>query len=441
MRLTVLLWLGALAALVGCSEPPPAKTRIVLITADTLRLDSLVAAPGREPSMPATLRFAARGEMFRSFYAASSTTQPTHASLFTGLHPWQHGVLRNGAFLATSHETVAERLRAVGYFTAGVAASFPMHRRFGFDRGFDAYHDDFDRGRAPQSEGQPPESAGFYSLAESVTDTALEVLRTAPESDQFLWVHYFDPHEPYGDTTSQAIHLGKLLAAARQRSPDTERLVKEARERYDRDVEALDRSLDRLFQRLDADAGRFDTTVIFTSDHGESFGEAGTLGHGNRLTEEQIHVPLFIVSPGRPAGDRLDVAGSVDVAETILAIAGVPSSAGSGRDLTAPGAPPEGRAVGMRRSFDESEMQQLVDGRRIPKGGNRFFVVEDGVLYTGNRRGVLEGDRPNAGVDAGRAAPIRQRFASLAEQLAQVETRELIDEETRAALRALGYVR
>ncbi len=430
--------LGAVAVVLaaGCPSSPPKPKRIVLITADTLRFDSL-----DETHMPATARFARRGQIFASFYAASSATQPTHASLFTGRHPWQHGVDRNGAVLASEQATIAEQLRAAGFFTAAVVSSFPVDRRFGFDQGFELYSDEFDRGYVAEWAGEPVETDAFYALSKSVTDRALRILDDAPNTDQFLWLHYFDPHDPYGDSDGadgdDTVRISDLLASASRRSPGVVDQIAAAREAYDRDVETLDRSLARLFRHLDADA--FETTVVFTSDHGESFGEEGTIGHGNRLTMEQIHVPLFIVSPGLQPGLREDTAGSVDVAATIRAVAGL-DEVDDGRDLTS-GSPATGAtATGMRRAFDAAARQTLVDGRRIPKGGALFYVVEDGVLFTGDERRVFVADRRDEAVDGERATSLRARFSSLATELAATSSRTLEDERTRAALRALGYV-
>ena len=110
----------------------------MLITLDTLRADGL--APRL---MPRTAAFADRGLRFERAYAATATTQPTHATLFTGLHPWEHGLTRNGRVLAAGFDTLAERLRAAGFETAAVVASFPLERRFGFAQGFDSYEQEF----------------------------------------------------------------------------------------------------------------------------------------------------------------------------------------------------------------------------------------------------------------------------------------------------------
>ena len=293
----------ALAA--GCDrsgERTVRPRRIVLVTIDTWRADALA-------KMPATSAFAARGLCFDQAYAATSTTQPSHASLLTGLHPWQHGVTRNGDVLAEVHETVAERLQAQGFSTAAVVASFPLGRRFGFAQGFDPFRDELFTPYAQRWEGEDVEGGRFYTLGETITDEALALLASMPGERQFLWVHYFDPHDPYGDAVAAALAGGSgaedvlpiaalLQAAASGPEDEARALVERARGLYERDLGALDRALARLFARLDADAARFETHVIVTADHGESFGEQGCLGHGKRLVPEQLRVPLVLVSPG-----------------------------------------------------------------------------------------------------------------------------------------------
>ena len=91
--------------------------------------------------MPRLRKWAERGRVFERYYSSTSTTQPTHATLLTGLHPWEHGVPRNGMVLTDERITLAERLRDAGFRTVAAVASFPLHRQFGFDQGFETYHD------------------------------------------------------------------------------------------------------------------------------------------------------------------------------------------------------------------------------------------------------------------------------------------------------------
>src|SRR5262245_30074643 len=77
---------GSVALAPASCGRPSGGTRIVLVTLDTLRYDCV---EGPSPSMPRLAAAARRGADFEGAWAATSSTQPTHASLLTGLHPWQ----------------------------------------------------------------------------------------------------------------------------------------------------------------------------------------------------------------------------------------------------------------------------------------------------------------------------------------------------------------
>src|SRR6185503_3695464 len=128
-------------------------------------------------AMPHLLARAHGGLAFDAFFSATSSTQPTHASLFTGLHPWQHGVTRNGVELSAHYTTLAETLRANGFATAAVVGSFPLASRFGFAQGFDSYDEEMEQGQmAPGWEGVADAEPAYYRLADRVTERALSAL-------------------------------------------------------------------------------------------------------------------------------------------------------------------------------------------------------------------------------------------------------------------------
>ena len=437
-RRSTLLALAILAT--GCGDPSPdAATRVVLVTVDTWRLD------GFTPElMPRTAAFAQRGLVFDQHYAASSVTQPTHASLFTGSAPWVHGVTRNGEVLNEGVTTLAEHLSRQGFSTHGIVASFPLSRRFGFAQGFDEYEDDFDELYVQVWEGEETDGGRFFSLAESVTERALGALDRARGERQFFWFHYFDPHDPYGDAgggdaAGHAYPIQELLRLAGEGSPEIGRELERARGRYAEDLRALDRSLGRLFDRLAADEADFATHVLVTADHGESFGELGALGHGKRLTREQVQVPLVLVSPRVSPGRRGELGGSADVARTLLGAAGLPAGELGGRDLLLEGGSPS--VFGMRRTFavEEPRPELLADGRRRPLPAQWFYVVQAGELFSGNGDQVLREDDLARPVEGARAEELARAFGGLAELARAVSSTELLDPDTQAALRALGY--
>jgi arylsulfatase A-like enzyme len=424
-------------ALVACDrvQPSDRPTRIVLVTLDTLRFDRLDPRSDRVDVMPRTRAFAERGAWFTRFWSASSTTQPTHATLFTGLHPWQHGVPRNGTVLSDRHHTVAERLREAGYATAAVVASFPLDPRFGYAQGFDVFLHEFDHVLTPRWEGKWSVEAGrFYRLDAAVTEQALRLLDEAPDTDQFFWFHYFDPHEPYGDLLPEPLGIGFVSGAKRRGADAYEQSLETVREQYDGDVRRLDGSLGVLIERLDEDADRFETHVVITADHGESFGEHGALGHGWRVTREQVQVPLAIVSPRVRPAIRDDVAGTADLTTTILSFAGLGDPGLPGRDLALEPDGEETVAVGMT-GVPAHPLDPASGGRR-----ERFFRARGATLYSGTSDQVVEEDvvdRPVA--DEQVALGLRTIFREFESELSGKPVVERTDEETQEALRALGY--
>ena len=442
-RTAALLVLGSAlltaASVAGCAKGRR-PTRVVLITLDTLRYDSF-AGEGGEARMPALHALAKRGWNFERAYASTSTTQPTHASLLTGLPPWAHGVTRNGLVLADDRVTVAERFREHGFESHAVVASFPLHERFGFAQGFDGFVDDFDVPYVRIWEGQATEQGTFFSLAESVTREALAALDRADQGDQFFWFHYFDPHDPYGDAAggSEVVEIPTLLSLAAKRDASLDNGLAAARARYDADLTAMDRSLARLFERLEEDEGRFDTHMVVTADHGESFGERLSIGHGKRVTREQVQVPLLVVSPRAKPRVRHDATTSVDIARTLLSLAGFQDDVFQGRDLVS-----SDRAdlvFGMRRTFSVPKPELLSDGRRRALPPTWFFAVDgDDVLYAGNGQLVLVEDELGRELEGPAADDLRRKFAALESLLAAGGEAEAIqDEETLNALRTLGY--
>jgi arylsulfatase len=423
--------------------------RIVLITLDTLRYDAFAGAGDRSPAMPELRRWAAEATVFERCYSATSTTQPSHASMFTGLHPWQHGVTRNGQKLAPEHTTVAESLRAAGFTTAAVVASFPVSAAFGFDQGFQHFDDDFVRGSVSE-DWQPTEEdedgggastrKPFYSLSATITERAIASLDRAEGRRQLFWFHYFDAHDPYGDSR-KGRRIGpkkaRKLAAAGKDPTEALRL---AHELYDLDVAFLDHQLGQLLARLERDARRFRTHVVVAADHGESFGEDGSTGHGTRLTPGQIHVPCIVRSPELPPGTRRDVAGSIDVGTTLLSLAGIEGSLPAGRDLTVVPRRPT-RAFGMRRIYGRGQTVRRIDGKEYPVDEPLFCLVsEDGTIYRGNSERVLWSEGAEESRNEDLEERLKRLFETFEAELDGSFEAEQLEPEAAEALRALGYL-
>lgn len=304
--LGVLATVGPLALVpprASAAEPP----NILLVTVDTLRADHLGCYGSKDVRTPATDALAARGAIFARAFAHTPSTLPSHASILLGLTPNAHGVHDNSGFIVRDEFlTMAEWLKAQGYATAAFVGAFPLDSRFGLVQGFDVYDDEYG--------SQGPSDATFVERkADAVVDRALAWLerRAGP---WFLWVHVFDPHQPY--------------------EPPEPFLSRYAGRPYEGEIAYVDSALDRLFGFLRDKGIEGRTAVVLTADHGESLGEHGESTHGYFAYNATLHVPLILATPGaKPVRIEANV-GHVDIFPTVCGLVGKKAPAGlQGRSL------------------------------------------------------------------------------------------------------------
>jgi len=313
----------AVAAAATCKRDATAaratsRPNVVLITLDTTRADRLGCYGYASPVSEHLDRLAAQGVLFTRAFSQAAVTPVSHASILTGLEPYEdglrvmHGVSENQ--LPTATRTLAEVLCEAGYRTAAFVSAFPVTAHFGLNQGFETFDEDFARGAAdPISSQGIVETDRVQRRGGETTDRALRWLADAG-SPYFLWVHYFDPHDP------------KLLPpdefTARYPQP-TGREEDILRAWYDIEIAYMDTQIGRLFLALE-EAGRWsDTVIVAVADHGEGLGDHDWWTHGI-LYQEQIRVPLIIRAPGRNPATRVDhLVRTIDIMPTVLALAGV----------------------------------------------------------------------------------------------------------------------
>jgi len=321
---------GALALALACGpRAPDPRPSLLLVVFDTTRYDHTSLAGYARDTTPRLAALAREGARFDLAYAPTSTTGPSHATLFTGLSPLRHGVAKNGVPLDASFETLAETLAAAGWRTAGFASSFVVSRRFGFDQGFATYDDRFERATSTFTEAfwegervlEP-----FDRRAGATTDRALSWLEgNAGRGPLFAFVHYFDPHAPYVPPDGYA---GRFAPAG------ADGLARDVA-RYDEEIAFADAELGRLLDALERLGLASNTIVVVTADHGEGLMDHGHLEHGVHIYEEQVRVPLVVRWPGRVAARRVgEPVELADVRPTVLALLGLPAEEGAdGRSL------------------------------------------------------------------------------------------------------------
>ena len=246
---------------------------LLVVTLDTLRADRLGCTGDHLARTPAMDALAGGGILFQDCYTPIPLTLPAHCTLFTGRWPFALGV-RNNAFYALdpSELTLAERLKADGYGTSALVASYVLKERFGLSQGFDAYDDRLGyEDRAGRLDAEIPADQVYRKFASWLAGLGG---RNPPF---FLWVHFFDPHKPY--------------------APPPEYLKSAGGDAYRGEVAFMDfyvgRMIDDLRERKLLDS----TLIVLVGDHGEAFGEHQENGHGIFCYEESVRVPLIFSNP------------------------------------------------------------------------------------------------------------------------------------------------
>jgi len=324
-------WIAALPVLrpayadwpqAGRDDRPP----LVLVVVGGLRADHLGIYGSPRPTSPAIDEAAARGLVYADASTAAPWTLPAVASIFTGQLPSHHGAgmaerdtMRERP-LSSGPRVLAEELGRRGYESVGIATSRLLARPFGLGRGFSAYDDRIGPAALPtalrplRTLSVDPLHWPAYRNATEITDRAVAFVQSQGRSSWFLMVHYMDPHldraPPEEDLEAVGAVPGDVVGA------------------YDAAVHLVDREVGRLLAALPEEAW-----VVITGDHGVELEErrpvdypgAGAVRYGHTLFQEQLHVPLIVLGPGlQPTWVERPVP-SLDIAPTLLALAGAES--------------------------------------------------------------------------------------------------------------------
>jgi arylsulfatase A-like enzyme/tetratricopeptide (TPR) repeat protein len=301
----LVLGLAALLMLagIGLYIARPAPMNLILITLDTTRPDRIGCYGYLHARTPELDALAKSGVLFERAYAPVPVTLPSHASIFTGLYPPEHGLRHNGrGRLGADVPVLAEALRNANYETGAFVASYVLDSKFGLDRGFQTYDD------------APPEKKSFdhhfqqFRSGQSVVDAALNWLQRRDAKPFFCWVHLYDAHAPY---------------QARSEAFGDEFLERP----YDAGIAFADLQLQRLCEFLRTRRLVDRTVIVVVGDHGEGLMQHAEEEHGYQLYDTTLKVPLVIVDPrSQLAGTRVATAVSlVDIMPTILDCLMIPS--------------------------------------------------------------------------------------------------------------------
>ncbi|MGB6369350.1 MAG: sulfatase-like hydrolase/transferase, partial [Thermoanaerobaculia bacterium] len=322
--------------------------------------------------------------------------------------------------------TLAEILRADGFYTAAVTSATVLDGRYGLNQGFISYVD-------PQTVG-----GGKTQLkeikAQMVTTRALAALNVAGDRRFFLWAHYYDPHSPFDPPPPF-------------KPDEEEQIPPESLELYDREISYADLWIGRLLEGAEERGLLDDTLIILIGDHGESLGDHGETYHTVFVYDSTQRVPLIVKGPGVEAGKRVDrVVSTLDIFATALEFLGLEAPESSSRVL--PGLPVSpNKETSERVAYSDSMTPPLRYGWNAIESLRTqdwlYVRAPDEELYR------LDGSDPYqeinlAYTDRRQLAAMRELLEQTVEDMPDLDLEEAAghtpSEEQREALAALGYL-
>src|SRR6266567_7792258 len=329
--LVCFLLLGATAFARESVTTKSTQPDVFLITIDTLRADHVHCFGYDKVETPALDALAHEGIRFIQAFTPSPITNTSHASILTGWLPGSHGVTDFAVPLSSAHPTVAELLKARGYRTAAFIGAVILDSKTlapGFDRGFDFY-DNFPEHSSTKSRWGRLERRGM-----DVVEHAESWLTKHPAGPHFVWVHLYDPHDPYEPPMPYSQTYKDHL--------------------YDGEIAYADSALAHFIAYLKSSGKYRNSVILAVGDHGEGLGEHHEDTHGIFLYDSTTHVPLIVKLPGA-RGAGISVAAqvrTVDIVPTLLELAG--ASAPEKRDGESLGAYFAGKDETARPAFGET---------------------------------------------------------------------------------------
>lgn len=303
LPLLTICMLGMASAAAGQTSAKARQPDVYLVTIDTLRADHVHCYGYEKIQTPALDDLAQHGIRFAKAFTPSPLTNTSHTSILTGLLPSAHGVTDFAKPLANAHPTWAELLKNNGYQTAAFIGAVILDSKAlapGLDRGFDFY-DNF------------PEHAQTKSRWGRVERRAMEVVRRAevwrdahPRGPHFVWIHLYDPHDPYEPPAPYStLYKGRL---------------------YDGEIAYADAALGSFIAHLKRRGWYENAMIIVVGDHGEGLGEHRENTHGIFLYDSTLHVPLIVKLATANTGKVIeDQVRTTDILPTVLDLLNFPA--------------------------------------------------------------------------------------------------------------------
>ncbi|HKI01973.1 MAG TPA: sulfatase-like hydrolase/transferase [Thermoanaerobaculia bacterium] len=398
----------------GGTASIPKGTPVILISIDTLRADHLPAYGYQGVETPALDALRQDGILYERAYSTTPLTFPSHSTLLTGLLPAEHGVRDNvgyrldeGKIKSGELSFLPEIFKKAGYATGAAVSAYVLQGKTGLSTGFDFYEDDIEF-RTGTGLG------GLQRPGGETLNLSRPWLESVKDKPFFFFFHIYEPHSPYEPPEPYASKYAS---------------------KYDGEIASADQIVGELVGELKR-LGVYDRAlVVLLSDHGEGLGDHGEEEHGVFLYNEAIHVPLLVKLPesGKAGGTIGRPVELLDVAPTVLGLMGLDvPKAMSGVSLLAENVPP-------RRIYSETFYPRLHFG-----WSEIFSLIDETHHYIDSPEAELYDRAKDPKETTNVLTGERRVYASLKKELEGFDRKlappSAVDEETRQAMTALGYI-
>jgi N-acetylglucosamine-6-sulfatase len=375
------LLLAAMLGLAACSDrdtpavEPRKRPNFVFVLVDDMRWDEVRAAGHPFVDTPNMDRLAREGAMFLNAFATTPLCSPSRACFLTGQYAHTNGIIDNTARPSHQLPVFPKDLQGAGYVT-GFFGKWHMGNDDSARPGFNHWVAMPGQGEAVDPhlnvDGERLRASGY--VTDVLTDYVEKFLQRAGSQPFLVYLAHKAIHpnivqrddgslvavpgQPGGFVAAER-HRGRYAGQTMPRRPNAfkpplgkpallrqiDKLPPLGRETATSDDEirgrlemllAVDDSLGRIMTALEKRGALDDTVIVFTSDHGYFYGEHGLSEERRLAYEEALRIPFLVRYPPRVRAGTTprEITLSLDVAPTLLELAGLTPSAGiQGRSL------------------------------------------------------------------------------------------------------------
>ena len=317
---------------------------ILFITSEALRRDKLGYGKDDTTLTPNIDELAEESIRFNNAVSPSGSTIATFSTVFTSRYNFVDNVYDYGTHYFNHNLSLVSKLVEEGYEGLGVVPHPLLLEERGFGGHFEEYIDrPFPRIREGVDDEHVKKIAEKYVFfpeydvikenftemtADQVTENAKYLLeKRSEENNFFMWLHYFEPHNPYMPPEKEFVDHGtedfngsyseEEYVAFINEMNLSERDIHELESLYDSEIRYMDYYIGELLDYLNEEGLKEDTLIVFSSDHGECFGEGQIVGHSN-IHDCSVEIPLTIYIPGEEGYDSPKPVSLIDLFPTFF---------------------------------------------------------------------------------------------------------------------------